>query len=440
MQYKPSYYNQTVKLDSGENLLYNFLTGGLVEVEDGDVENIKYVLEHCNEELEGHLGELKTQLIDTFYLIPEDTNELNILRTRNLTRRFDDANKYLVVMPTMDCNFTCKYCYESRVKGFISEHVIQGVKNWADQMVKNGKYLGIGWFGGEPLLGFPIIEEINTYVKKICAENNVVFYSNITTNGYLLNDYMMSRFKDLEIQTLQITIDGTPEYHNKYRALRNGDGTFDVVFANTLKLLDQTDANVTLRVNVDLDNYDSVPAFMDMIPEKYRTDKLRIYFRSIFPGPNENLGVNDQINEKRINTYDVIKHLYFYAMDHGFTLNFPVLNTKEHYCESCLKNHFVIHPSGDIFKCTVEFEMGNRIGVITEDSQVDLDFSTYSKWLEHVPGDDPQCAMCKFLPVCNGGCRYQRLIGHRGCPYESSDIKGFLEMLHLSTVLNRPLE
>ena len=432
MKLKPSYYNHIEELDSGKTVLYNFLTGGLFELHKKDINNIKTILDNPNQTYNQDLAHLKKMLKEKYFLISDDCDEMDLIRYRNLSKRFNNQSGHLIIMPTMDCNFKCTYCYEAREKGFITDNVKKGIRSWISSMAKSCNSFSIGWFGGEPLLGFDTIEEINSYAQEICEENNCFFVSNITTNGYLLDSEMLSKVNDLGLSSFQITVDGTPEFHNQKRPLLNGKPTFDVVFNNVLRILDETNANVMLRVNIDKKNVDSITDLMDMIPEKYRTSRLQIYFRYIFTGYAQSKETSENIVNNRISSHELVKDLYVYAIDNGFNVMFPMLLEKDSYCSTCLKNSFTIDPKGKIFKCTIDFGDEYSVGSITEDGTINLDHMTHSRWYSHIPGSDPKCKECKFLPLCYGGCSYHRINGKRACPYESFDLKGLLELQYLA--------
>lgn len=433
MNYKPSKYNYLTQLTNGKTVLYNFFSNGLAEVEEKDVDRVQQILKHCNDEIDGYMAEIKDYLIENSYLIPSDLDEIDLIRNRNMSKRFDQRYHGLTVMPTLDCNFACTYCYETREKGFISRNGIKGIKNWIRTSSSKGKHVNLSWFGGEPLLDFSIIEEVNRFAVQICTEYNCQFQSQITTNAYLLTEEIIRKIDDLHIKQIQITMDGMPEYHNRFRPLRNGEGTFDVVFSNILKVLDQTKTTINLRVNVNKENYHSITGFMDLIPKPYRIPRLKIYFRNIFQAPDHKKQ-NQEVVEHITSDHQSLRKLYLYALEQGFFVQFPIAFLKDYHCQTCLKNNYVLHPSGTIFKCSVGYELEKKVGEIRSNGDLDLDYGVLSKWLSHVPGDDPKCRECILLPLCQGGCRYLRLIGKQACPYEISDLPGIIEMIYFYTV------
>ena len=71
----------------------------------------------------------------------------------------------------------------------------------------------IDFFGGEPLLKFPLIQECVSYVKEKYPQKNIFF--TMTTNGVLakgkIKDYLI---ENKDIIKISLSLDGTPRMHN----------------------------------------------------------------------------------------------------------------------------------------------------------------------------------------------------------------------------------
>lgn len=432
MKLKPSHYNHWADLENGKTVLFNFFSGNLCEIKRDDIQVYRSVLENCNEDLPKDQRSIREELTKGRYLISEATDELDLIRIRNLSKRYDSLFYNLVIMPTLDCNFSCKYCFETKNSGVMSEDVQTGIINWATKIAQLSRRLQINWYGGEPLLAFPLVEKINSQVKQICSKTGCSFYSDMTTNGYLLTEDILQKVDELAIKSFQITIDGSPEYHNKYRHLKDGGDTFDVILRNVFKLLDQTQAHLALRVNVDRENYHSIPDLLSEIPKKYRTQRLVLVYKDIFSDPGGELGIEAEIDRKRIRNYNLMKDLYIKTMQKGFFVFIPAFSIRDHHCDSGSKNYFIIHPSGELYRCTVEFATGQPVGRLKKDGSLTIDSNGMGKWLSYIPGDDQKCRSCKFLPMCQGGCRYNRILGKNPCSLESTDLDGIIELYYLS--------
>ena len=86
--------------------------------------------------------------------------------------------------------------------------------------------VNIGFYGGEPLLEFPLLKKAVEYSEQQFEGKKLTF--NITTNGTLLNDEMIYFFQDHDV-SLMISLDGPKEINDKNRVFANGKGTFDTV-------------------------------------------------------------------------------------------------------------------------------------------------------------------------------------------------------------------
>jgi uncharacterized protein len=90
----------------------------------------------------------------------------------------------------------------------------------------------IGFYGGEPLMAFPMIERIVGHARK-CKGEAVQF--SVTTNGTLLTD-AIGRFLIAEGFRLLISLDGPASVHDRYRVFRNGRGSHSKVWEGVERL------------------------------------------------------------------------------------------------------------------------------------------------------------------------------------------------------------
>jgi uncharacterized protein len=93
----------------------------------------------------------------------------------------------------------------------------------------------ICFFGGEPLLNYPVMKEVVPYAREKAAIGGKRVAFNLTTNGTLLTDEIISFLKEEQIVPV-VSVDGPPEYHNRQRPFRNGRGSYDRIHANIQEL------------------------------------------------------------------------------------------------------------------------------------------------------------------------------------------------------------
>lgn len=100
----------------------------------------------------------------------------------------------LTILPTLECNFRCVYCYEAVKKNEIMD---KNVQTKVVKMIERGvgilKNLHITWMGGEPLLCFGIIDNLSQKILEICAKGSIKYSAGIITNGYLLRSQMFRK-------------------------------------------------------------------------------------------------------------------------------------------------------------------------------------------------------------------------------------------------------
>lgn len=76
------------------------------------------------------------------------------------------------------------------------------------------------------------------------------------------------------MQSVQITIDGLPETHNKLRRAKNGEPTFDRIMANidhAATVL--TDCRFNIRVNINKQNGEEYAALYRLLSERWKVLK-----------------------------------------------------------------------------------------------------------------------------------------------------------------------
>ena len=406
---KASQFNITIEDATNKSvILYNTLYGTLTIWRLSEFSLANRLLEEPDLPLTSRkMKTVKSQLSKGKYLIQANVDELGILRTRKLHGINDPNRLDVVIMPTMNCNFTCPYCYEFHKSGTrMSDATELAIRLWLQREVPHFKVFLLNWFGGEPLLSYNRIIALGIFIKEICIKHKVALLTNITTNGYLLNE---SRIKEL-IQTgyhdYQVTVDGPANFHNRTRVLQDGTGTFARVF-NNIVLLAQAHPNVkiSVRVNFNQDNFHSIPELLALFPSPIRS-QLRIVFEPIFGesciSATENIP-SVEISSSLTNYYSLAKEL-------GYDITLGSIQPgKLVYCYAERNNQFIINYNGDIFKCSVStFDPKDRIGCLSSDGQVIFDREQLSKWTG-MDLFDQRCYSCKFLPLCMGGCRKARL-------------------------------
>jgi uncharacterized protein len=232
LKLKPSRFN--VLLDKKENIkLYNSFTGEIVKFCKNNKEEVKSILRKKEISMK-ETNTLVNFLADHKFLVNSELNEFRLATAQKHTSLSNNRVLNLIVMPNEDCNFRCVYCYESFEKSEMNLDTQENLIKYIENNIKNYNRLIISWFGGEPLISFPVVKSLSKRIMKICEENNVEYISNITTNGYNLTLSVFEELLSYNVRSYQVTLDGLAVTHDKSRKGRYGEKTFDRIINNLL--------------------------------------------------------------------------------------------------------------------------------------------------------------------------------------------------------------
>ncbi len=264
-------------------MLGNSFTGAVAAFDGDEISLVKPFLRGIENVVAA--PPLTRDLIEQGFLVPSDRDEfaaVDALRTAlNNSRTLD-----LIVMPTEDCNFRCVYCYETFAKKTMAPEAKDRLKAFLRTTIPNLDCLRLAWFGGEPLLAFPVMVEIAEYALALCDTFAVKFESSITTNAYLLDEDKIDFLQATRCRNYRVTLDGTHETHDLTRPPRDGGKTFDVIWSNLLRLKATDYAhNVLVRVNIHHVNYDAAHEFIGLFSAAFGQDRrFTLDFHSLWDG------------------------------------------------------------------------------------------------------------------------------------------------------------
>jgi len=280
MGYKTSKYNYYTDSNEDGLILYNSYIGlpSICKVKKEDKETVISIFQSEKPmELD---TELKKLMMERGFLVPEGEDELQKLKLLYL-RGINRQSLGLVILPTENCNYRCKYCYESFERGKMSKDVQDGIVEYVNKNVHNYKAVNIGWFGGEPLLEVPMIEELSDRIMKICNQHHVPYLASVTSNGYLLTPDVLKRLLKRKVTNYTITIDGVKETHDAQKPLANGKPTFDTVIGNLLAIRDtikNRSFHISIRTNFTETMYSYIDEYMDTFYQYFGEDSRFSFF------------------------------------------------------------------------------------------------------------------------------------------------------------------
>lgn len=136
------------------------------------------------------------------------------------------------------CNLGCRYCYQWR-NGTNQLHTLMPwtvARAAVDHLVwrSGGRTdLQVTFFGGEPLLNYPMIRKVVEYCRGIERASDRRFLFELITNGTLLTEDVVNFISENKF-LLFISLDGWKEMHNYNRPAIGGDDMYDTILKNAL--------------------------------------------------------------------------------------------------------------------------------------------------------------------------------------------------------------
>jgi len=351
---------------------------------------------------------LYSLMCKTGILVPAGADESNIAQYNLKSTIYNPGMLRLTVLPTLDCNYNCWYCYEKHPKGRMSEELVESIIKLVRQQLDTCNLSGVilDWFGGEPLMCFKnIMYPLSKAVQELTSSRHLVFNNQITTNGYLIKSSHCELYNEIHLRDWQITLDGDETEHQKIKKNPDND-SYKVTVANIISLCKQVEkANVTLRINFSDDTLKSIKNIVQDFPREVRSC-ITVMFQRIWQ-LEEGTDFSDEVND-----------LLAYFEQQGFKVVKARLNYQGYPCYANLNHQAVITPNGDVFKCTARdfTEAALADGTLGVDGEIKWN-ANYYKRMTNLSMENDHCLSCQFLPVCCGPCS-QKYIEHSPDQFE----------------------
>ncbi|QDV52352.1 radical SAM/SPASM domain-containing protein [Gimesia fumaroli] len=321
------------------------------------------------------------------------------------------------------CNLGCRYCYQWR-NGTNQKHTLMPwpvAKQSVDYLVwrsGNRNDLQVTFFGGEPLLNYPMIKRVVNYCKTIEKTSNKQFTFELITNGTLLSEDVVDFIVEHRF-LLFISLDGWREMHEYNRPAMDGQGSYDTIVRNAVYANKQYEKHklplIKIRANLTNRYHDKkkVSQFFE-----------ELGFKLIGIGPIEPLPHGDPspaaLTEEQMDALaekseqdllDVVEtlkrreHVGPFEMRKLHQARRPLKKngTLGVTCGVC-RNTTVVDNRGNMYPCHRYGEMQEYvIGHISSGLDRALVMKYYQKINAHTTKD---CHDCWIRDYCSGGCAW----------------------------------
>lgn len=435
-KYKLSKYNFHTWNDNEELLLFNSYSGAdsFLKVEKNDSKLFESYFDNEND-INSLPENVLAKLDSKGFIVPETEDEKQKLKLIYLSE-LNNSVLNLIILPTGQCNFRCKYCYESFEDGAMSRETQDMLVKYVSKNIYKFSGLSVSWFGGEPLVGMEAVEYLSEKFMQICKKHGKAYTANATTNGYLLDYEMEKRLRKLNLTSYQITIDGLAKTHNFQKPLVGGGETFDRVISNLMDIKENEKSkvlNISIRTNVSKEVLEDMDAYIEFFSSRFGDDKrFKFFLRPVMDLGGERVG-DFKENMIEENALEKAYHLIGEKANGKMPMIYDsFLGAKGGVCYAGELNSFVIDPKGKVLKCTCNLDNcpENEIGHLDEKGSLNLNDEKYAAWLCSGKCDDEDCF---FAPNClRESCPATRVV-HKiiknSCPHEKVNLPYVLKLL-----------
>lgn len=312
-----------------------------------------------------------------------------------------------------DCNLRCKYCFAATGDFCMGERKLlpfevgKAALDWLVE--KSGKRvnLEVDFFGGEPLMNFPVIKRLVEYGRSIEKEKNKHFKFTTTTNCVAMTDEIMD-FLNKEMDNVVISMDGRPEVHDRMRPTANGKGSYELIAEKAKRFAEKRgQKQYYVRGTFTGYNKDFGNDVLFLADQGFE----QISVEPVVTDPGCEYALKEEDLPQIMAEYDRLAQIYLDRRANGKWFNFfhfmidlaggPCLRKRLTGCGA--GNEYVaVTPDGEIYPCH-QFvgRDGFRMGSVLDGS---FDREIQKKFAANNVLSKEKCRDCWARFFCSGGC------------------------------------
>lgn len=329
----------------------------------------------------------------------------------------DQPLTYISLNVAQVCNLSCVYCYgvdgEYGLRGKMDEQTAFKSVDFLIKESRDRKKIGIGFFGGEPLLNYPLMKNVVKYAKEKAKINEKRITFSITTNGTKFTPEVNDYLNENNFSVI-VSFDGNQEVQDKNRPFRGGQGSYQDTKPKIEEFLKSRNGRATGRATLTNHSDDLKSVKDELLKMGFNKAHASVATVSEFASDNRDIrkiqddelrrilvDYSKEANEFMTNVKS--RELSTDQLNGIFYQNIQQLKNKSkryHFC-GVGRSMVGIAINGDVYPChrfvgEDKFKLGN----------VDkFDSKSRSKYSESYTQNHPVCSNCWARYFCGGaGC------------------------------------
>ena len=240
-------------------------------------------------------------------------------------------------------------------------------------------------------------------IIEICSP----FFKGISINTNGKNSSWIDKCKENNFH-VQLSIDGTPQVHNKIRE----NGLIDIYgcIMETIEKLNKHNISYNISTTVGQNNYECISDLCKLINQLPQICYWKVSpmlpfgcadSNNVLPIDKWNDLVNTLLEEAEVRLH--IKKLFdFQLLDRYMKIN-PNINSFPKANCGDVRYKIYVYPDFTVYPCTclTDYPLGN---LKTHKLNEIIKNPTSQEFINYKVKADSVCYKCKYLPICNGGC------------------------------------
>ena len=317
-----------------------------------------------------------------------------------------------------DCNLRCKYCFAATGDFCMGERKLlpyevgKAALDWLVE--KSGKRvnLEVDFFGGEPLMNFPVIKRLVEYGRSIEKEKNKHFKFTTTTNCVAMTDEIMD-FLNKEMDNVVISMDGRPEVHDRMRPTVNGKGSYELIAEKAKRFAEKRgQKQYYVRGTFTGYNKDFGNDVLFLADQGFE----QISVEPVVTDPSCEYALKEEDLPQIMAEYDRLAQIYLDRRANGKWFNFfhfmidldqgPCAIKRLRGC-GCGNEYVSVTPEGDVYPCH-QF-VGKKEWIMGSVNDLSLNTEIKDSFAKTTVYTKPECRTCWAKFYCSGGCNANNL-------------------------------
>lgn len=358
-------------------------------------------------------------LIEKEFIHPENFEELLPLnKLKNCSRLKKPFVSILYILLTNACNLKCKYCtiegVHKKPDNFQFKHICfedakKAIDLFAKVLDKGVVNPTVIFYGGEPMLNWPVLYKCLKYIRKLEEKNafqGQKINLNMVTNGTLINRRNIKIMKKYNLVP-SVSIDGNEAVNNLMRIYRAKEkGSFKEAVRG-YNLVKEFFGSASISCTLGFHNLHELKEIAEFFALDLEVRGLGINLYKGLP-PDCPIEIDGEIATiELIEAYKIFRKLGIFE-DRIMRKIKAFINEKP-WLFDCggYGGQIAVNVDGYLGPCQIMADNNTELIGNVNDPDIyekTLNGEIMRKWCERTPINIKECLPCEALGICGGGC------------------------------------